>query len=67
MTKIRVLLSKKQQLVSTAKQIKQTPLKIEVIGTAEGFKVTDDQGVVYIYGGNSDYTIETSACKQVYL
>ena len=51
----------------TAKQIKQTPLKIEVIGTAEGFKVTDDQGVVYIYGGNSDYTIETSACKQVYL
>ena len=38
----------------TAKQIKQTPLKIEVIGTAEGFKVTDDQGVVYIYGGNSD-------------
>ncbi len=51
----------------TAKQIKQTPLKIEVIGTAEGFKVTDDQGVVYIYGGDSDYTIETSACKQVYL
>lgn len=51
----------------TSKQIKQTSLKIEVIGTVDGFKVTDDQGVVYIYGGNSDYIIETSACKQVYL